>query len=85
MEIEQLMPHTEALIFASERPLTPIELTTFLSQALEEIIETDRVSACLEAIFDKYSAPFYAFELRETGGGYQFPHQEGIPQKQCCS
>lgn len=66
------MPHVEALIFASERPLTQIEMTEILGQALETVIETDRIATCLEAIQEKYSADYYPFQLMETGGGYQF-------------
>jgi segregation and condensation protein B len=72
MDIEQLMPHVEALIFASERPLTQIEMTEILGQALETIIETDRIVTCLDAILEKYEAAYYPFQLREIGGGYQF-------------
>jgi len=72
MDIEQLLPHVEALIFASERPLTQIELTNMLGQALEVETETERVSACVAAIIEKYSAEYYPFHLVETGGGYQF-------------
>jgi len=72
MDIEQLMPHVEALVFASERPLTQIEMTEVLSQALEMVIEAERIATCLEAIKEKYDADYYPFQLRETGGGYQF-------------
>lgn len=72
MEIEQLMPHVEALIFASERPITQIEMTDLLTQALEITIETDRVAACIEAIREKYEEPYYPFQLKEAGGGFQF-------------
>ena len=72
MDIEVLMPHTEALIFASERPLTLVEMTSILGQALETVIETERIQACLEAISEKYAASYYPFQLTETGGGYQF-------------
>jgi len=72
MDIEQLMPHVEALIFASERPLTQIEMTEILGQALETVIETDRISTCLDAIREKYDAEYYPFQLKEIGGGYQF-------------
>lgn len=72
MDIEQLMPHVEALIFASDRPLTQIEMTEILGQALETVIEAERIATCLEAIIEKYSADYYPFHLRETGGGYQF-------------
>ena len=72
MHIEQLMPHVEALIFASERPLTQMEVTELISQALETTIEADRIATCLEAILEKYEADYYPFQLKETGGGYQF-------------
>lgn len=72
MDIEQLMPHVEALIFASERPLTQIEMTEIIGQALETVIEGERIATCLEAIREKYEAEYYPFQLREIGGGYQF-------------
>lgn len=72
MDIEQLMPHVEALVFASERPITQIELTEMLSQALEMTVESQRIATCLDAIREKYDADFYPFSLREAGGGYQF-------------
>lgn len=72
MDIEQLMPHVEALIFASERPVTLIEMTEMLGQALEEIIESDRIATCIDAIREKYDASYYPFQLREAGGGYLF-------------
>jgi len=72
MDIEQLMPHVEALVFASERPLTQIEMTGILGMALDTVIETERIATCLEAIKEKYDAEYYPFSLREIGGGYQF-------------
>jgi len=72
MDIEQLMPHVEALIFASERPLTQMEITEVLGQALETVIESERISTCVEAIREKYEAEYYPFQLREIGGGFQF-------------
>lgn len=72
MDIEQLMPHVEALIFASERPITQLELSDLLGQALEVVLEADRVSTCVEAIREKYEASYYPFQLREIGGGFQF-------------
>lgn len=66
------MPHVEALIFASERPITQIELTDYTSQSLEEPVEADQIGACVDAIREKYDSEFYPFGLREIGGGYQF-------------
>jgi segregation and condensation protein B len=72
MDIEQLMPHVEALIFASERPIIMMEMVEMLSLALEETIEEDRVATCIDAVREKYEAEYYPFQLREAGGGYQF-------------
>ncbi len=72
MDIEQLMPHVEALIFASERPLTQMEMTEVLGLALETNIESERLSTCIEAIREKYDADYYPFQLKEIGGGFQF-------------
>ncbi|MFA6150380.1 MAG: SMC-Scp complex subunit ScpB [Chitinophagaceae bacterium] len=72
MELEQLIPHVEALIFASERPITPAELTEYVSQSLEEAVEPARIEACVEAVREKYESEFYPFQLKEIGGGYQF-------------
>lgn len=72
MDFDQLMLHIEALIFASERPITPLELTEHISQAVEMSIENERIDAGVEAVKEKYAADFYPFELREIGGGFQF-------------
>jgi segregation and condensation protein B len=72
MELEQLILHVEALIFASERPITQIELSEYINQSLEMSIETDRIAACIEAVREKYETDFYPFQLKEIGGGFQF-------------
>lgn len=72
MDLEQLMLHIEALVFASERPLTQMEIIEMLAQTLEETVESDRIATSLEAIHEKYEAAYYPFQLREVGGGYQF-------------
>lgn len=72
MELEQLILHVEALIFASERPITQIELSEYIGQSLEMVIENERIGACIEAVREKYETDFYPFQLREIGGGYQF-------------
>ncbi len=72
MELEMLMPHVEALIFASDRPLTQIEITEILGQSVFPEIDPHSVATCLTMIFDKYAAPGFPFHLTESGGGYQF-------------
>ena len=75
MEISNLIPHIEALIFASDKPLTSIEVTDLINQAfsfMEDKIDADQVDAALEGIVEKYNSEFYPFEVRQSGGGWQF-------------
>src|SRR5215207_2071287 len=75
MEISNLIPHIEALIFASEKPLTAAEITELLNLAFgfrEDKIGEEQVQAWLEGIVEKYNSEFYPFEVRESGGGWQF-------------
>lgn len=75
MEISQIIPHVEVLIFASEKPLTNAELLEMVNNALgfiEDQAVPDQVAAAIEAIREKYASEFYPFEVRESGGGWQF-------------
>ncbi|GEP94406.1 SMC-Scp complex subunit ScpB [Chitinophaga cymbidii] len=75
MEISQLIPHVEALIFAADRPLPVADILELLNNALaflEDRATQEQVEAALEAIQEKYNSEFYAFSVRESGGGYQF-------------
>ena len=47
-------------------------MVEMLSSAFELPVEEDRIATCVDAIREKYDAPYYPFQLREAGGGYQF-------------
>jgi segregation and condensation protein B len=75
MEISFIIPHIEALIFASDRPLLPEEITELVNNALgfiEDRATPDQVDAAIDGIREKYSSEFYPFELKQSGGGWQF-------------
>jgi segregation and condensation protein B len=75
MELSQIIPHIEALIFASDRALSALELVELLNNSqgfIEDRASLDQVEASVEAIKEKYNADFYPFELRMIGGGWQF-------------
>jgi segregation and condensation protein B len=75
MEITNLIPHIESLIFASDKPLTGLELTELLNSAfgfMEDKITLDQVEASMEGIVEKYQSEFYPFEVVMSGGGWQF-------------
>ena len=75
MEINNLIPHIEALIFASDKPLTSLDITELVNNAfrfMEDRISLDQVEAAVEGITEKYNSEFYPFEMRQSGGGWQF-------------
>lgn len=75
MELSIIIPHIEALIFASDKPLTAIDIVELINNAfgfMEERISLEQVQSCIDGIKEKYNAEFYPFEIRESGGGFQF-------------
>lgn len=75
MELSEIIPHIEALIFASDKPLSNTDLLELVNSALafiEDRATQQQVDAAIEGIKEKYAAEFYAFELRQIGGGWQF-------------
>jgi len=75
MEITNLIPHIESLIFASDKPLTTLEIADLINNAfsfMEEKVSLDQVESALEGIVEKYKSEFYPFEVKMSGGGWQF-------------
>ena len=75
MELSTIIPHIEALIFASEKPLSVNELVELVNNALgfiEDRAGQEQVEAAINAIEEKYDSEFYPFEVVQSGGGWQF-------------
>jgi len=75
MEISEIIPHIEALIFASDKPLTSMELTELINNAfgfMEEKFTLDQIQTAVDGIVEKYKTQFYPFEVKQSGGGLQF-------------
>lgn len=75
MELSTILPHIEALVFASDKPVSIDELTGLVNHALsfmDDRATEELIGQALEAIKEKYESEFYAFELKESGGGFQF-------------
>lgn len=69
MMLEQ---HIEALIFASEKPVTPKEIKACLQEAFGWEVNEEEFDKAIEAIKEKYLADGFSFHLVMTGGGYEF-------------
>jgi len=75
MEISNLIPHIEALVFASDKPLSSAEITDLVNQAfgfMDDKVVPEQVDSAIEGIVEKYNSEFYPFEVRQSGGGWQF-------------
>lgn len=84
MEMSTLSLHAEALIFASDRPLSLEELYDYLGNLTDEPITKPQIEWMLQIIIEKYAVDHFPFELVLSGGGYQFltkkEYQETIIQ-----
>ena len=75
MDLSEIIPHIEVLIFASEKPLTVLEVVELINNAfgfMEQRVTLEQVETCIAGIKENYSAEFYPFEVKESGGGLQF-------------
>ena len=75
MDLSLIIPHIEALIFASEKPLNSNELAELVNNALgfiEDRASIEQVETAIHTIKEKYESEFYPFEVVESGGGLQF-------------
>ena len=75
MELAELIPHMEALIFASDKPLTTAEIAELINASfafMDAKIAEEQIEVALEGIVEKYNSEFYPFEVRQSGGGWQF-------------
>jgi segregation and condensation protein B len=75
MEISTIIPHIEALIFASDKPLTSMEITELMNNAfgfMDEKLSLEQIQTAIDGIVEKYASSFYPFEMKESGGGWQF-------------
>jgi segregation and condensation protein B len=75
MDISNLITHIEALIFASEKPLTSLDVVELINNAfgfMEDKVTLDQVETAIDGIREKYASEFYPFEIRQSGGGWQF-------------
>ena len=64
--------HIEALIFASEQPLTLVEIKECLSKAFETDFQESFLLEQIATITDKYSKEGSVLQLQEEANGYRF-------------
>jgi len=75
MTESEILLHVEALIFASDKPLNTLELVELVNNALafiDDKISPNEIDAAIESLTEKFNSGAFAFELKQSGGGWQF-------------
>jgi segregation and condensation protein B len=70
--MEFLNQHIEALIFATEHPITIEEMKGVLDVTFETEFQEETLREGVEAVKEKFSDPQFAFEVIEIAKGFQF-------------
>ena len=70
--MEFLNQHIEALIFATEHPITIEEMKAVLDVTFETEFQEEDLLKGVEAVKEKFSDPQFAFEVIEIAKGFQF-------------
>ena len=70
--MEFLIQHIEALIFATEHPITIAEIKSVLDATFESEFETEEILRGITDLKSRYAEPQFSFEIIEIAGGYQF-------------
>ena len=68
-EFSNIALHIEALIFASDKPISSQELIELINNAFAFLEQSFSEEQIIKA---KYASPEFSFALKETGGGWQF-------------
>ncbi len=74
-EFSNIALHIEALIFASDKPISSYELTELINIAFaffEQSFSEEQTEDILKTIEAKYASPDFPFAIKENGGGWQF-------------
>jgi segregation and condensation protein B len=70
--MENIEQQIEALIFATEAPLTIKDIQECLSKRFGLFVADTDVQQILSNLIDKYKPDNFAIEIKEISGGYQF-------------
>lgn len=70
--MDQIIQHIEALIFATDTPISRDEIHACLEQALDQYVEKEAIEEALRELAIRYQAKDRAIELVEIADGFQF-------------
>ncbi len=67
-----LQQHIEAIIFASEHPVTDKELSECLKTTFGWELGREEIQTAIDELAARYSNEVFSFQLRQIAGGYHF-------------
>ena len=67
-----LQQHIEAIIFASEHPVTEKEIVESLKTTFGWELGTDEIGEAIEKLIERYNDELFSFHLVQIAGGYHF-------------
>ena len=70
--MDRLAQHIEALVFASDQPITRAEIKSVLEATFDQKFKKPVLAEAMAAAQEKYTSEEYAIELIEIAGGFQF-------------
>jgi len=70
--LEKLSQHIEALIFATDTPVSFSEIAECLELSFETTFAPEDIKAAIGQVEERFNKDISAIELVEIGGGYQF-------------
>ncbi|MDF1863953.1 MAG: SMC-Scp complex subunit ScpB [Saprospiraceae bacterium] len=70
--LEHLAQHIEALIFATENPISVDEIQKCLQEAFETKFKKEEIEKGIQSLQERYGSEAFAIEPIEIADGYQF-------------
>jgi segregation and condensation protein B len=70
--MQNLEQHIQSIIFSSPQPVSILDIRLSIQKVFEVEIEESVIKASIEDIHVRFATDTFAFELMNTGGGYQF-------------
>lgn len=70
--MEKLAQHIEALVFATDTPVSKNDILECLEQTFETPFSEEDVSEAIEQVKERYAQEDFAIELVQISGGFQF-------------
>lgn len=72
MSDKSLQPYVESLIFTAKSPIDIVEIKKALDEHLQQSIDTQVITECVNDLVERYRDEQYSFHIIEVNHGYLF-------------